>query len=157
VDAARIGLWGGSYGGYLTALGLGRDSDLFATGVDLHGVHDFTADGGRRFGRGQWRYEVTEEELARRADIAWRASPVAWVDSWRSPVLLIHGDDDRNVDFHQTVDLARRLQAKGVPFEEMVLPDEIHDFLRHESWMRADSATAAWFDRHFGAERGSLP
>jgi dipeptidyl aminopeptidase/acylaminoacyl peptidase len=150
VDPGRIGLWGGSYGGYLTALGLGRNSDLFATGVDLHGVHDFTVDGGRRFGRGEWRYELGEEELARRAEIAWTSSPVAWVDAWRSPVLLIQGDDDRNVDFHQTVDLALRLRARGVPFEEMVLPDEIHDFLRHASWLKADSATAAWFDRHFG-------
>lgn len=150
VDAQRIGLWGGSYGGYLTALGLGRDSDLFATGVDLHGVHDFTVDGGRRFGRGEWRYELGEQELARRAEIAWTSSPVAWVETWRSPVLLIQGDDDRNVDFSQTVDLAQRLRAQGVPFEEIVLPDEIHDFLRHTSWLKADSATAAWFDRHFG-------
>jgi len=44
VDAKRIGLWGGSYGGYLTALGLGRNSDLFAAGVDLHGVHDWPTD-----------------------------------------------------------------------------------------------------------------
>ena len=41
VDPARIGLWGGSYGGYLTALGLSRASDLFAAGVDIHGVHDW--------------------------------------------------------------------------------------------------------------------
>jgi len=154
VDAERIGLWGGSYGGYLTALGLGRNSELFATGVDLHGVHDFTVNGGRRFGRGEWRYELTEEELARRAKIAWTSSPVAWVETWRSPVLLIQGDDDRNVEFSQTVDLAQRLRAHGVPFEEIVLPDEIHDFLRHASWLKADSATAAWFDRHFG---GSAP
>ncbi len=151
VDPKRIGLWGGSYGGYLTALGLGRDSDLFAAGVDLHGVHDFTSDGGRRFGRGDWRYELSDEELAKRAKIAWESSPVAYVDSWRSPVLLIQGDDDRNVRFSQTVDLAQRLRAKGVPFEEIVLPDEIHDFLRHASWLKADSATAAFFDRHFGA------
>jgi dipeptidyl aminopeptidase/acylaminoacyl peptidase len=155
VDASRIGLWGGSYGGYLTALGLGRDSDLFAAGVDLHGVHDFTRDGGARFGRGQWRYEVTDRELARRADIAWKSSPVAWVDTWRSPVLLIQGDDDRNVHFSETVDLAQRLKAHGVPFEEIVIPDEIHDFLRHASWMKADSATAAFFDRRFGGAPGS--
>ena len=44
VDPARIGLWGGSYGGYLTALGLARASDLFAAGVDMHGVHDWTEE-----------------------------------------------------------------------------------------------------------------
>ena len=149
VDPERIGLWGGSYGGYLTALGLGRDSEIFATGVDLHGVHDFTSDGGRRLGFGEWRYEVSAAELQHRADIAWKSSPVAWVDTWRSPVLLIQGDDDRNVSFSQTVDLAQRLKKQGVPFEEIVIPDEIHDFLRHASWMKADSATAAWFDAYF--------
>ena len=44
VDSARIGLWGGSYGGYLTALGLARASDLFACGVDFHGVHDWNLE-----------------------------------------------------------------------------------------------------------------
>jgi dipeptidyl aminopeptidase/acylaminoacyl peptidase len=62
--------------------------------------------------------------------------------TWRSPVLLIQGDDDRNVRFHQTVDLARRLAAQGVKFEELVLPDEIHGFLRYASWLKADSAAA---------------
>ncbi|HET8612223.1 MAG TPA: prolyl oligopeptidase family serine peptidase, partial [Sphingomonas sp.] len=53
----------------------------------------------------------------------------------------IQGDDDRNVQFHQTVDLAVRLRRHDVPFEEMVLPDEIHGFLRHASWLKADTAT----------------
>jgi dipeptidyl aminopeptidase/acylaminoacyl peptidase len=82
---------------------------------------------------------------------------VAWVDTWRSPVLLIQGDDDRNVHFSETVDLAQRLKAHGVPFEEMVIPDEIHDFLRHASWMKADSATAAFFDKKLGGAGGLTP
>jgi dipeptidyl aminopeptidase/acylaminoacyl peptidase len=65
-------------------------------------------------------------------------------------VLLIQGDDDRNVSFQQTVDLARRLEARHVPYEELVLPNEIHGFLRHSSWLRADTATADFFARTFG-------
>jgi dipeptidyl aminopeptidase/acylaminoacyl peptidase len=56
-------------------------------------------------------------------------------------VLLIQGDDDRNVHFLQTVDLARRLQKQNVPYQELVLPNEIHGFLRHVSWLKADRAT----------------
>jgi dipeptidyl aminopeptidase/acylaminoacyl peptidase len=74
---------------------------------------------------------------------------VASVATWKSPVLLIQGDDDRNVGFHETVDLARRLSAAGVPFEELVLPDEIHGFLRHQSWLAADGATVRYFDKQF--------
>ena len=147
VDRDRVGIWGGSYGGFLTALALARNSDLFAAGVDMHGVHDWTADLDRRLGGLPERYE--KADAAEAAKVAWRSSPVSSIASWRSPVLLIQGDDDRNVRFHQTVDLARRLAAHGVPFEELVIPDEIHGFLRHASWLEADEATARFFDQRF--------
>ena len=85
-------------------------------------------------------------------DAAWRSSPAADVARWKSPVLLIHGDDDRNVAFHQTVDLVRRLSDQGVRFEELVLPDEIHGFLRHSSWLAADQAMVAWFGRELAGK-----
>jgi len=145
VDPDRIGIWGGSYGGYLTAMALARDPDIFKAGVDLHGVHDWTLelahetpDLSKRFEQGD-----RSEALA----VAWRSSPEADLSRWTAPVLLIQGDDDRNVDFHQTVDLARRLEDKGVAVEELVLPNEIHGFLRYSSWRRADGATADFLDR----------
>ena len=158
VDPKRIGIWGGSYGGFLTALALGRNSDIFAAGVDLHGVHDFTtpeSGAGRAFASaGQGAHFNQPPDVERAREIAWLSSPVSSVKTWKSPVLLIQGDDDRNVRFHQTVDLARRLATQGVPFEELVLPDEIHGFLRHASWLTADSATARFFDRML---RGARP
>ncbi len=147
VDAARIGIYGGSYGGFLTALALGRDSDLFAVGVDIHGVHDFTSDGGSRFGAGTWRYERSAAEIQQLADIAWRSSPVSSVATWRSPVLLIHADDDRNVRFAQTVDLVQRLRAQRVPFEEITIPDDTHHWMRFSNQLRVNRETAAYFER----------
>jgi dipeptidyl aminopeptidase/acylaminoacyl peptidase len=149
VDGARIGIWGGSYGGFLTALALARNSDLFAAGVDMHGVHDWTTDIERRLNGMKDRYE--KADAAEAEEVAWKSSPVSSISTWKSPVLLIQGDDDRNVRFSQTVDLARRLDAAGVPYEEIVLPDEIHDFLLYSSWVTADSATAAFFDKTIGA------
>jgi dipeptidyl aminopeptidase/acylaminoacyl peptidase len=139
VDAKHIGLWGGSYGGYLTALGLGRNSDLFAAGVDLHGVHDWPTD--------NWDGKNIPPELTK---LAHTSSPVTAVDTWRSPVLFIHGDDDRNVIFTQTVDLIARLRAKNVEIEQLIFPDEIHDFLLHRSWLAAYHAASDFFDRYFG-------
>ncbi|HEV8357849.1 MAG TPA: prolyl oligopeptidase family serine peptidase [Gemmatimonadales bacterium] len=145
VDGARIGIWGGSYGGFLTAMALARNSDLFATGVDIHGVHDWVGEeGSGLFARTG--YEEPPDKT-RAIDIAWKSSPVAYIETWKSPVLLIHGDDDRNVRFSQTVDLARRLAARGVEFEELVIPDDIHDMLLHSSWVRVNSATVAWFEK----------
>jgi dipeptidyl aminopeptidase/acylaminoacyl peptidase len=73
---------------------------------------------------------------------------VASVEKWRSPVLLVHGDDDRNVAFNQTVDLAARLRRQGVTFEQMVYPDEVHDFLLFQHWLEIFRASASFLDRH---------
>jgi len=141
VDSGRIGLWGGSYGGYLTALGLARASDLFAAGVDLHGVHDWNV---------VIRNFAPSYDAAARAEIArlaWESSPMAHMDTWRSPVLLIHGDDDRNVPFSETVDLVEELRRRDIYFEQIIYPDEVHSFLVHAHWIRAYKAAADFFER----------
>jgi dipeptidyl aminopeptidase/acylaminoacyl peptidase len=147
VDPQRIGVYGGSYGGYLTAHALARASDLFAAGVDIHGVHDWNV-GIRTF----IPTYNPGPEIERRN---FNASPLAYVSGWRSPVLLIHGDDDRNVSFAETVALAEALRKQGVTFEQLVLPDEIHGFLRHESWLRVFKASADFFDRYLKGKKTS--
>ena len=142
VDASRIGVWGGSYGGYLTALGLARASDLFAAGVDFHGVHDWNVVIGN-FVPG---YDPQKQAEASR--VAFELSPMAAVKQWRSPVLLIHGDDDRNVPFSETVTLVEALRKQGVEFEELIFPDEVHDFLTHARWLQAYHAASDFLERH---------
>jgi dipeptidyl aminopeptidase/acylaminoacyl peptidase len=149
VDPKRIGIWGGSYGGYLTALALGRNSDLFAAGVDIHGVHNWD-----RQGRGAPNLAaafagdgISEDDLREAARVSYESSPISAVKTWRSPVLLIQGDDDRNVEFHQTVDLRQRLDAQGVKVEEIVIPDEIHDFLRWHSWRTVAGGVTEYLER----------
>ncbi|MGI4854590.1 MAG: S9 family peptidase [Janthinobacterium lividum] len=145
-NTKRIGAWGGSYGGYLTALALARDSDDFVAGVDLHGVHD-------------WSYELDlwkptsdpAHDTVAAAKVAFGASPMADVSNWTSPVLLMQGDDDRNVLFGQTVRLAAELRANGVTVEEKIFPDEVHDFLLHRDWITAFELAADFFDRHLKA------
>ncbi len=145
VDAGAIGLWGGSYGGYLTALGLARASHLFAAGVDFHGVHDWNGV----IANFEPSYDPAKQQDAAR--LAFESSPMASVKTWRSPVLLIHGDDDRNVPFGQSVELVEALRRQGVEFEELVFPDEIHDFLVHAHWLSAYEAAAGFLDRRLAA------
>jgi dipeptidyl aminopeptidase/acylaminoacyl peptidase len=152
VDSNRIGIYGGSYGGFLTALALARDSQLFAAGVDIHGVHNWTAE--RAAPLLENRYEKAPDvQLA--LDVAWQSSPVSSLATWKSPVLLIHGDDDRNVRFSQTTDLVRRLEKAGVPYEELVIPDDTHHFMVHANQVKVNAAVVAFFDRVFGMNRGS--
>jgi dipeptidyl aminopeptidase/acylaminoacyl peptidase len=145
VDSARIGIWGGSYGGYLTAMGLARNSDIFKAGVDFHGVHDWSADLNDWVGKAPARYETGDRDAATKS--AYESSPIASMDTWKSPVLLIQGDDDRNVHFSQTIDLARRLDERHVYYEELVIPNEIHGFLTARGWSTGDAAGVAFLKK----------
>lgn len=147
VDSKRIGIWGGSYGGLLTALALSRNSDIFAAGVDFHGVHDWSG-----FLRNWEEGAQDAPDYKDAVKLAFDSSPIAAVSKWKSPVLLIHGDDDRNVPFQQTTDLVQRLKEQHVQFEEIIIPDEIHDFLLWKTWIRGYKATADFFNRKFGKQ-----
>ena len=134
VDAGRIGAWGGSYGGFLTAMALARASDIYKAGSDFSGVHD-------------WAIELGIPATAPDYKTAFDSSPVAFVDSWHSPVLFIHGDDDPDVQFKNTVILADALRRRKVEVEELILPDEVHDFLLYRSWRDGYQATVRFFER----------
>lgn len=152
VDPNRIGIWGASLGGYLTALALGRNSDVFAAGVDLHGVHDrLPAISSDQLARAWAGDGITEPDLKEWVKVAFESSPISAVPTWKSPVLLIHGDDDRTVNFHQTVDLRRRLVEKGVKVEELVLPDDVHDALLWRNWTKSIEAMSRFFQQELAA------
>jgi dipeptidyl aminopeptidase/acylaminoacyl peptidase len=149
VDPARIGVWGGSYGGYLTALALARNSNLFAAGVDYHGVHEWAREDNAP---ADWlRGTLAEQE--RIATVAHASSPMSEVDRWRSPVLFIHGDDDPDVAYQQTPLLADALRARGVAVDELIFPDEVHDFILHRDWLASYQHAADFFERILHPER----
>ncbi len=141
VDTKRIAAWGGSYGGFLTAFCLAKASDIFSCGVDMHGVHNWNTE------LSNWRtYDsVSAGTFSQKAYLS---SPIAYIDGWRSPVLLIHGDDDRNVPFAQTMTLASELDKRNIPHKELIFPDEIHDFLMFKTWLTAYNAAYDFISDH---------
>uniref|UniRef100_UPI001F597FC8 alpha/beta hydrolase family protein n=1 Tax=Sphingomonas sp. TREG-RG-20F-R18-01 TaxID=2914982 RepID=UPI001F597FC8 len=139
VDLARVGIWGGSYGGLMTALGLARASDRIAAGVDYAGVYDWTSMLAT--------FGAAIEDPTERA-LSTASSPVATIANWHSPVLVVHADDDRNVPFQQSTELVQDLRAHGIEHEELVLPDEVHDLTRYASWLRLFHATDNYLSRH---------
>ncbi|MGA7885756.1 MAG: prolyl oligopeptidase family serine peptidase, partial [Acidobacteriaceae bacterium] len=148
VEPKAIGIWGGSWGGFLTAMALSRASDLFAGGVDMSGVHDWNIDNPQNY-----QISDTAGDVNARWRLAWESSPLYSVSTWRSPVLLVQGDDDDEVPFLQTVKLAAALRERNVDTQVLVFPDEIHDFLLHRTWVTAYQATIDFFNQHFHPEQ----
>jgi dipeptidyl aminopeptidase/acylaminoacyl peptidase len=147
VDTGKIGIYGGSYGGYLTALALARDSKLFSAGVDFHGVHNWLAQTSAFAGVKDNFEKAPDFDQA--VKIAWRSSPVSSINTWKSPVLIIQGDDDRNVRFSQSVDLIRRLESKGVPYESLMIVDDTHHWMYFDNAVTVYGAAAEFFVRKF--------
>jgi dipeptidyl aminopeptidase/acylaminoacyl peptidase len=116
VDPNRIGIWGLSYGGLLTSEALARNSDIFKAGVDLAGVH-------------------LEGNSLDPESVSFKSSAISAIDGWKSPVLLVQGDDDRNVSFLQTVGLVQLLRQRNVYYELIVFPDDVHESLLHSRWI----------------------
>jgi dipeptidyl-peptidase 4 len=116
VDPNRIGIWGLSYGGLLTSEALARNSDIFKAGIDLAGVH-------------------LEGSSLDPASVSYKSSAISAIDGWKSPVLLIQGDDDRNVAFQQMTGLVQLLRQRDVYYELIVFPDDVHESLLHSRWI----------------------
>lgn len=142
VDPKRLGVYGASYGGLMTALGLARASGDIAAGVDYAGVYN-------------WSTMLTSigaapaDEAAARLAVA--SSPIATIDRWTSPVLIVQADDDRAVPSGQATELIIDLRRHGIAHEEMMLPNEVHDMTRYASWMTLFHAMDDFFDRHLAA------
>lgn len=147
VDPKRIGIWGGSYGGLLTAQALARNSDLFAAGVAIHGVYDWS-----------WPSPTPEHQNPSKlfgvgeADrpLAFRSSPLGAIDGWKSPVLLLSGDRDMNVDVRETVDLYQKLRARGVDVRTVLVPGEAHEMVRHAGWLQLWDESRRFFREKLG-------
>jgi dipeptidyl aminopeptidase/acylaminoacyl peptidase len=147
-DPDRIGIMGGSYGGYMTMAGLTQYPDRFAAGANLYGVVNFetffaqTEPWMAAISTIEYGDPVTERDLLR--DL----SPIHQLDRVTAPTLVIHGANDTNVPVVEAEQVVDGLKARGVPVEYILFPDEGHGFLNEANRIRADVAVVSWFVNH---------
>jgi dipeptidyl aminopeptidase/acylaminoacyl peptidase len=147
VDPHRLGIWGASYGGLMTALGLARASDSIAAGVDYAGLYNWAT----------FLSAVGDPiDNAAATQRAIDSSPIATIDQWQSPVLLVQADDDRNVPSQQASELLQDLNAHHIDHDVIIIPNEIHDLARYSSWLHLFNAADAYFEQHL-EKRPSTP
>ena len=152
-DPKRIGITGGSYGGYMTMAGLTEYPDLFAAGANLFGVVNFETF----FKHTEpWMAAISTVEYGdpvTQADLLRRLSPIHKVDRVKAPTLVLHGANDTNVPVVEAEQVVESLKKRGVAVEYVLFPDEGHGWRKTANRIRATVAMVRFFDKHLNAPR----
>lgn len=150
IDMSRIGIWGWSYGGFMTAMAMFRAPATFKAGAAFSGVYDW-----RNYNAG-----YTDERLtspAENPEAFERSSPIHFSSQLQNHLLILHGIADNNVLFQDAVQLSEKLIHEGKSFEESFYPEESHAYLRGESLRDAFGRVSNFFDRYLKENQGSAP
>ena len=162
VDPERVGIWGLSYGGYMTLAALTKRPEVFAMGINIAGIWDFeqwarwkhqTGPGQPVYFERRWGGPKTEVN----AEAYRQMSPKNFADGLRAPLLNLHGTADANVDFAQLDEIVRDLTRKGKDFAALHYPDESHMFTKRVTWEDAFRRMLAAFDRYLRCAPGERP
>ena len=147
VDAARLGVMGQSYGGFMVLGALTTAPELWRTGIDIYGISNFTT---LMETTGPWRRAMRAAEYGdpvRDAALLASISPVHALHKVQAPVLVVHCSDDPRVPPEQGEQVYARLRGFGYPVEILRLPHEGHGFSRISSKTQAYGTVAAWLAR----------
>jgi dipeptidyl aminopeptidase/acylaminoacyl peptidase len=150
IDPKRVGITGGSYGGYMTLMALGRTPDVFAAGAEFYGMPDLVMDyllSKSRFG--DW-YETEMGNPKRDAALFRERSPLVYLDDIKAPLLVFQGANDSNVPKAESDLLVAVLKELKKPHEYVVYDDEGHGFTRRKNVLDSSRRTAEFFVKHLG-------
>ncbi|MFN2431327.1 MAG: prolyl oligopeptidase family serine peptidase [Gemmatimonadota bacterium] len=151
--SGRIGIMGGSYGGYMVMAGLADYPELFAAGANLFGVVNFETF----FKHTEpWMAAISKVEYGdpeKQADLLRRLSPIHRVDRVRAATLVLHGANDTNVPVVEAEQVVESLKKRGVPVEYVLFPDEGHGWRKTPNRVRSTVEIVRWFERHLTAPR----
>ncbi|HWM89237.1 MAG TPA: S9 family peptidase [Thermoanaerobaculia bacterium] len=155
-DPGRIGIMGGSYGGYMTMAGLTEYPDLFAAGANLFGIVNFetffshTQPWMAAISTIEYGDPVKEKELLR------QLSPLSRLERVKAPTLVLHGANDTNVPVVEAEQVVDSLKKRGVPVEYVLFPDEGHGFRKTPNRVRSAVSIVRWFEQHLKPRASAL-
>lgn len=151
-DKKRIGIMGGSYGGYAVMIGMTDYPDTFAAGADLFGIVNFKTF----FSHTQpWMAAISTVEYGdpkTQGTLLDKLSPLGRIDRITSPLLVLHGANDTNVPVIEAEQIVANLKARDVPVEYVLFPDEGHGWRRTPNRIRSTLTIVRFFERQLKAE-----
>ena len=149
-DRDRIGVYGGSFGGYSALMQPILAPELYKAAIDYVGVYDWTIEFDRadtkrtRSGRNYWAQAIGTREQAR------AISPVAMIDKFNVPVLIVHGGADQRVPIQNAEALRDNLKKSGKQYDWLVFPKEGHGFYTENHREALYQKTEGFLARHLG-------
>ena len=155
VDRGKVGIGGGSYGGYFSAWAATRHSERFAAAVVFAGISNWisftgTTDIPRENSLVHWALFWLDSEENER--LSWERSPLAHIRNARTPTLICHGEKDLRVPIGQGYELYRALEMRNVPVELVIYPREPHGLLEREHQLDYIKRVLEWYDRYVKGE-----
>lgn len=151
-DPKRIGIMGGSYGGYMTMAGLTEYPDLFAAGVDLFGIVNFATF----FEHTQpWMAAISTIEYGdpvTQKDLLAKLSPIYKLDRIKAATMVQHGANDTNVPVIEAEQIVKNLKERGVPVDYILFPDEGHGFRKIPNRIKSTVEMVRFFNEHLVGE-----
>jgi dipeptidyl aminopeptidase/acylaminoacyl peptidase len=151
-DPGRVGIMGGSYGGYMVMAALTEYPDRFAAGANLFGVVNFETF----FAHTEpWMAAISTVEYGdpkTQAGLLRDLSPIHKIDRVKAPTIVLHGANDTNVPVVEAEQVVANLKKRGVPVEYVLFPDEGHGFRKTPNRIRANVAVVQWFETHLKAK-----
>ena len=155
-DKKRVGIMGGSYGGYATLVGLSFTPDVFSCGIDIVGpsslvtlVESFPPYWGPILSNTWYPFVGNPKDPKDRADMLAR-SPITKVDQIKAPLLIGQGANDPRVNKKESDNIVEALKKRGVDVEYIVFPDEGHGFARPENRIKFWTASEAFLAKYLG-------
>jgi dipeptidyl aminopeptidase/acylaminoacyl peptidase len=150
-DPRRVGITGGSYGGYMTMAGVTEFPELFAAGVNLFGIVNFSTF----FKHSEpWMAAISTVEYgnpATQAELLARLSPIHKLDRIKAALMVQHGANDTNVPVVEAEQIVETLKQRGVPVEYILFPDEGHGWRKVPNRVRSITEMVAFFRKHLKA------
>ena len=155
-DPGRMGIMGGSYGGFMVMAGLTEYPDVFAAGADLFGIVNFATF----FAKTEpWMAAISKVEYGdpdSQAELLRRLSPIHKIDRVRAATLVLHGANDTNVPVIEAEQVVASLKGRGIPVEYVFFTDEGHGFRKAPNRVRSASAIVDWFTVHLKTRSAGL-
>jgi dipeptidyl aminopeptidase/acylaminoacyl peptidase len=153
-ERGRVGLLGGSYGGFVVLSSLATYPETYGAGVDIVGIANFVTF---LTETAEWRRPFREAEygrLDRDREFLESISPLHHAEKIRAPLLVIHGRNDPRVPVHEAEQMVETLRGLGRPVELIVFDDEGHGVVGRANRERAYGRAAAFFAEHLGTTAG---